>query len=148
VANVVGGTRQKLSMISTVTNHGKTSWMIIDDNFNHVRLIEFFEALIKQADRKVFLVLDNLGVHHCAPVKKWLSEHGEHIEVFCLPSDSPELNPDERLNGDLKQAIETRVPCRIKDKLRLAATNHMAAIEKNPERIKAFFKDPIVAYAA
>jgi transposase len=45
VAYVVGGTRQKLSMISTVTNQGKTSWMIIDGNFNHVRLIEFFDAL-------------------------------------------------------------------------------------------------------
>jgi transposase len=106
VAYVVGGTRQKLSMISTVTNHGKTSWMIIDGNFNHVRLIEFFEALIKQTGRKIFLALDNLGVHHCAPVKKWLSEHGEQIEVFYLPSYSPELNPDERLNGDLKQALE------------------------------------------
>lgn len=148
VAYVVGGTRQKLSMISTVTNHGKTSWMIIDGNFNHVRLIEFFEALIKQTGRKVFLVLDNLGVHHCAPVKSWLEEHKQLIEVFYLPSYSPELNPDERLNGDLKQAIEMRVPCRSKDKLRQAATMHMTAIEKNPERIKAFFRDPIVAYAA
>ena len=133
VAYVVGGTRQKLSMISTVTNQGKTSWMILDGNFNHVRLIEFFETLTRhrQAGRKVFLVLDNLGVDHCAPVKKWLAEHTEPIEVFYLPSYSPELNPDERLNGDLKQAIETRVPCRTKDKLRQAATNHMAAIEKN-----------------
>jgi transposase len=148
VAYVVGGTRQKLSMISTVTNQGKTSWMIIDGNFNHLRLIEFFEALIKQAGRKVFLVLDNLGVHHCAPVKKWLAEHTAQIEVFYLPSYSPELNPDERLNGDLKQAIETRVPCRTKDKLRSAATEHMKDIEKNPDRVKAFFKDPIIAYAA
>jgi len=148
VAYVVGGTREKLSMISTVTNQGKTSWMIIDGNFNHLRLIEFFEALIKQAGRKVFLVLDNLGVHHCAPVKKWLAEHMEQIEVFYLPSYSPELNPDERLNGDLKQAIETRVPCRTKVRLRNAATEHMAAIEMNPERIKAFFKDPLIAYAA
>lgn len=148
VAYVVGGTRQKLSMISTVTNQGKASWMIIDGNFNHLRLIEFFEALIKQAGRKVFLVLDNLGVHHCAPVKQWLAEHKEQIEVFYLPSYSPELNPDERLNGDLKQAIETRVPCRTKDKLRQAATDHMIAIENNPDRIKAFFKDPIIAYAA
>ena len=70
-------------------------------------MIEFFEVLVKQAGRKVFLVLDNLDVHHCAPVKKWLSEHGEQIEVFYLPSHSPELNPDERLNGDLKQAIGT-----------------------------------------
>lgn len=148
VAYVVGGTREKLSMISTVTNQGKSSWMIIDGNFNHVRLIEFFEALIKQAGRKVFLILDNLGVHHCAPVKKWLAEHQKQIEVFFLPSYSPELNPDERLNGDLKQAIETRVPCRTRDKLRKAATEHMAALENSPDRIKAFFKDPIVAYAA
>ena len=148
VARVVGGTRQKLSMISTVTNQGKTSWMIIDGNFNHERLIEFFEALIKQAGRKVFLVLDNLGVHHCKPVKEWLAAHQQQIEVFYLPSYSPELNPDERLNGDLKQAIETRVPCRTKDKLRQAATNHMAAIEINPDRIKSFFKDPLIAYAA
>ncbi|HEY1254419.1 MAG TPA: IS630 family transposase [Terracidiphilus sp.] len=148
VAFVVGGTRQKLSMISTVTNQGKTSWMIIDDNFNHLRLIEFFEALIKQVGRKVFLVLDNLGVHHCKPVKEWLAANVKQIEAFYLPSYSPELNPDERLNGDLKQAIETRVPCRTKDKLRKAATEHMTAIEKNPERIKSFFEDPKIAYAA
>ena len=148
MAYVVGGTRQKLSMISTVTNHGKTSWMIIDGNFNHERLIEFLKALIKQTGRKIFLVLDNLGVHHCKPVKTWLSEHIEQIEVFYLPSYSPELNPDERLNGDLKHAIATRVPCRSKDKLLQAATNHMTAIEKNPERIKSFFKDPKIAYAA
>ena len=122
--------------------------MILDGNFNHLRLIEFFEALIQQAGRKVFLVLDNLGVHHCAPVKQWLAEHKEQIEVFYLPSYSPELNPDERLNGDLKQAIETRVPCGTKDKLRQAATDHRIAIENNPDRIKAFFKDPIIAYAA
>ena len=93
-------------------------------------------------------MLDNLGVHHCAPVKKWLAEHIEQIEVFYLPSYSPELNPDERLNGDLKHAIATRVPCRSKDKLCQAATNHMTEIEKNPERIKSFFKDPKIAYAA
>jgi hypothetical protein len=34
-------------------------------------LIKFLKALIKQAGCKVFLVLDNLGVHHRAPVKKW-----------------------------------------------------------------------------
>ena len=121
--------------------------MIIDGNFNHVRLIEFFEALIQQAERKVLLVLDNPGVHLCKPVKKWLAEHMEQIEVFYLPSYAPELNPDERLNSDLKQAIETRVPCRTKDKLHQAAAHHMAAIEKNPERIKAFFQDPRIAYA-
>jgi hypothetical protein len=86
VAYVVGGTRQKLSMISTVTNQGKTSCMIIDGNFNHLRLIEFFEALIKQAGRKVLLVLDNLGVHYCKPIKEWLAALARQIEVFYLPA--------------------------------------------------------------
>jgi transposase len=104
--------------------------------------------LIKQAGRKVILVLDNLGVHHCKPIKKWLAARVKQIEVFYLPSYSPELNPDERLNGDLKQAIETRVPCRSKDKLRNAATEHVTAIEKNPEKIKSFFKYPVIACAA
>jgi len=148
VAYVVGGTRQKLLMISTVTNQGKTSWMVIDGNFNHERLIEFFEALIQQAGRKVFLVLDNLGVHHCKPVKAWLAEHKAEMEVFYLPSYAPELNPDERLNGDLKHDIATTVPCRTKDNLKRAATNHMTKIQQNPERIKAFFQDPKVKYAA
>ena len=64
VTFVVGGTRQKLSMIATITHQGKTRWMIIDEAFNADRLIEFLEALIKDADRKVFLILDNLRVHH------------------------------------------------------------------------------------
>ncbi len=32
--------------------------------------------------------------------------------------------------------------------MRKAATEHMTVLEKNPDRIKAFFKDPIVAYVA
>jgi transposase len=84
VAYVVGGTRYKLSMISTVTNQGKTRWMIIDETFNSDKLIEFLEALIKDASKKVFLILDNLRVHHSKPVKAWLVQHKELIEVFYL----------------------------------------------------------------
>ena len=104
----VWGRREKFSMISTVTNRGKCRWMMIDGAFNSDRLIEFMELLIKDAGRKVFLVLDNLRVHHGKPVKKWVEKHRDEIEVFFLPSYSPELNPDERLNADLKHKI-TRV---------------------------------------
>lgn len=148
IARVVGGTRQKLSMISTVTNQGKTCWEIIDGNFNHERLIDFLKALVKQAGRKVFLVLDNLGVHHCKPVKQWLAEHLVEIEVFHLPSYSPELNPDERLNASLKHAIAAKVPMRTKAKLKTAAEQHMHELQQAPERVAAFFRDPRVAYAA
>lgn len=151
VAMTVGATREKLSMISTVTNQGKASWMIVDGAFNHERLIEFLAALVKdgrRARKKIFLILDNLGVHHCKPVKAWLAENRKYIEVFYLPSYSPELNPDERLNADLKQTLGTRVPVRTKASLRAAATDHMTRIEADPDRVKSYFQDPRVRYAA
>lgn len=54
-------------MISTVINQGKTRWMIIDESFNSDKLIEFLQALIQDAGKKVFLILDNLRVHHSKP---------------------------------------------------------------------------------
>jgi hypothetical protein len=81
-------------------------------------------------------------------VKLWLAEHGEQIEVFYLPSYSPELNPDERLNAGLKHDIATKVPMRTKAKLHTAAALHMEELTNTPEQVKAFFRDPRVAYAA
>jgi transposase len=148
VAMAVGGTRHKLSMISTVTNQGKTQWMIVEDAFNSDKLIEFLEALIKDSSKKIFLILDNLKVHHSKPVKAWLQEHKAHIEVFYLPSYSPELNPDERLNADLKHALGSRIQVRSKEKLKAATTAHMELLARTPERVKSYFQDPRVKYAA
>lgn len=148
VAFAVGGTRQKLSMLATVTNRGKTRWMIIDDAFNSDRLIEFLGALIKDTRCKVFLILDNLRVHHSKPVKAWVAKRKHRIELFYLPSYSPELNPEERLNADLKHAIGSKVPARTKAKLKAVATEHMQALEQSPERVRRYFQDPHVKYAA
>jgi transposase len=148
VTLAVGGSRQKLSMIATVTNQGKTRWMIIDEAFDAEKLIEFLAALIKDASKKVFLILDNLRVHHSKLVKAWVAERPDQIELFYLPSYSPQLNPEERLNADLKQEMGKRVPVRTKAKLREAANDHMAMLEQNPERVMSYFQDRHVRYAA
>lgn len=142
------GSRAKLSMISTVTNQGKTRWMIIEENFGADRLIEFLEALIKDADRKIFLILDNLRAHHSKLVKAWLETRKGQIEIFYLPSYSPELNPDERLNASLKHAISTSVPVKTKARLKAAAESHMNGLANSPDTVTAFFQDPRCRYAA
>lgn len=147
-ARSVWGARQSFSMISSVNNQGKCYWMVIDGVFNADRLIEFMQSLVKDAPRKVFLVMDNLKVHHCKPVREWLEKNKERIEVFYLPSYSPELNPDERLNADLKHAITTSVPRRTRDGLLKKTREHMDMVKSSPERVKAYFKDKHVAYAA
>ena len=148
VAKTVGATRQKLSMIATVTNQGKARWMIIDDAFDADKLIEFLQSLIKDAGKKVFLSLDNLRVHHSKIVKAWVAERQDQIELFYLPSYSPQLNPEERLNADLKQEMGKRVPVRTKAKLRDAANEHMSMLQRTPERVIGYFQDRRVRYAA
>ena len=118
--------------------------MIIDGAFNPERLIESFESLVKAAGRKVFLILDNLSVHHSTPGKAWLAQHQAQMEGFYLPSYSPELNPEERLNADLKHTISSTVPVRTKAKLQAATEEHMNTIASQPERAMAYFQDPYV----
>ena len=144
----VWGARTRFSMISSVNNQGKCYWMIIDGAFNSDKLIEFISSIIKDVKRKVFLIMDNLGVHHCKPVKAWLEQHADRIEAFYLPSYSPELNPDERLNADLKHAISTSKPRRTREALRKKAESHMEMVQSTPERVKGYFKDKHVQYAA
>lgn len=148
MAYAAGGTRQKLSMFATVTNQGKARWMIIDEAFNADRLIEFLEALVKDATKKVFLIPDNLPVHHSKPVKAWVAERQDKIELFYLPSYSPELNPDEMANADIKQAVTTKAPARTKLQLVKATSSHLRSVQKQPERIRRYFEHGPVRYAA
>ena len=73
------------------------------------------KRLIKDVGQKVYLILDNLRVHYSKVVKQWLDEHKDQIELFFLPSYSPELNPDEYLNCDLKAGVHSGVPARSKE---------------------------------
>ena len=144
----VNSKRHGLSVISTVTNKGQMRWRIFDGALNTDILIDFLRRLIKGAGKKLFLILDNLRVHHAKPVKAWLAEHADAIEVFYLPSYSPELNPDEMANADIKQAVTTLAPARTKLQLVKATARHLRSVQRQPDRIRKYFEHYPVRYAA
>jgi len=144
----VNNKRHGLSVISTVTNKGQMRWKIFDGALNSDILIDFMRRLVRDAGRKIYLILDNLRVHHSKPVKAWLAEHKHEIEVFYLPSYSPELNPDEMANADLKQAVTKLAPARTKLQLVKATSKHLRSVQRQPERIKRYFEHEPVRYAA
>lgn len=80
-------------------------------------------------------------MHHNKPVKVWVEERKDKIKLLYLPSYSPEFNPEERLNADLKQAPYTRVPVHTKAELKAAASEDMPSLEKSPERVRKLFQD-------
>lgn len=101
----------------------------------------------RDADRKVFLILDNLRVHHGKNVKQWLERNKEKIEIFYLPSYSPELNPDEYLNGNLKNKVHSEEPVRSQEDLEKKTRLFMRTLVRQPAQVRSYFKHPRVAYA-
>jgi len=122
--------------------------MIYKDTMNAKTFIKFMKRLVKEASQKIFLILDNLRVHHCGIVKQWVENNKEKIELFFLPSYSPELNPDEYLNCDLKAGVHSGVPAKSKNQLKKKAISHLRMVQKKPSRVKKYFKHPKIAYAA
>jgi transposase len=140
--------RAALNMISAITNQGKVRFMVYDGTMTAQVLIKFMSQLIKGAVRKIFLILDNLKVHHAKLVAEWLEANKEKIEVFFLPAYSPELNPDEYLNCDLKAGVHSGAPARNAKGLKRKVVSHMRKLQKLPDRVTAYFRHPKIKYAA
>ena len=117
--------RFSINMISTVTNQGSIQFMIYKENMNAEVFIRFLNQLIKSQDNKVFLILDNLRVHHSKIVKQWVEQYKDNIELYYLPSYSPEKNPDEYLNCDLKYGLSEKTAPKTVEKLKENLEKHM-----------------------
>ncbi|MBV1799435.1 IS630 family transposase [Siccirubricoccus sp. G192] len=140
--------RANLGLISAVTNKGELRWMVLDGAITAPDLLRFLARLVRDAGQKVVLILNRLPVHRSAKVRDWLVGREAEIEVFYLPGYSPELNPDEGVNGDLKQAVTRQEPARSKAQLKRAAIGHMRKLSKLPDRVRSFFGHRTFRYAA
>lgn len=137
------------SVMSAVTNRGSARWMVYKGALNAALLIRFMERLVRQMQgRKAYLILDNLRVHHSAPVKAWLAEHRAQIAVHHLPSYSPELNPDERLNRSLKSKLGQLPAAKDERSLHRQTLGQLRSCHKQPDLIRGFFTSATTRYAA
>ncbi len=70
------------SMVSSLTNQGKLRYMVYKGGMNAVLFKVFLQRLTKDTDQKIFLILDNLRVHHAKIIQQWQKEHSDQIEIF------------------------------------------------------------------
>ena len=71
-----------ISMISAISNRGDCRFMLYEKGFNSAVFTCFLNRLIKNATRKIFLIVDNLIVHKSKRVKAWQIEHHDQLEIF------------------------------------------------------------------
>ena len=147
--------RGRTNLVSTVSNRGKLRFMVYDDSMHADTFIEFLRRLLKTArnhqdDKKIFLILDNLRVHHAKKVRQWVEneKRKEKIELFFLPPYAPQYNPDEFLNNDVKQNVNRKRIPRNSEELKENLRAYLKRIQRMPEHIRSLFRAPTVRYAA
>lgn len=144
----VPGQRFRVNMISTITNEGKLRFMLYDGKMTGALFVRFLARLVAGATRKVILIVDRLKVHASQEVAAWLYRHQDQLEIVPLPPYTPERNPDEYLNNDLKGNLNRDGPPANREELKGKMRSFMQHLGRLPEHIRAYFEHPKVAYAA
>ena len=141
------GNRFSCNMISAITNLGKLSFMVFHETFTQDMFLKFLKRMVRQSDRKVFLIVDNHRSHKSKKVNTWLKANEEYIRLFYLPSYCPELNPDEFLNQDVKSHLGRQ---RLHTKVQMVKTlnSHLKMRQKQPRVIQNFVKGCHHQYSA
>jgi len=149
---VIEGTGQRFgcNVISTVTNRGTLRFMVFKRRFTAKVFIGFLERLVRSAQGKVCLIVDGHPVHKSKAVGRWLEEpkHRAKIRMFILPAYSPDLNPDEFLNHDVKQNAVGRRRARDREALIANVRGYLRSTQKRPDIVRNYFRAPSVRYAA
>lgn len=147
---VIPGTGQRFgcNMISAITNRGRLNFMVFNRLFRVDVFLDFLKRLVRQAERKVFLIVDGHPVHRSGKAKVWLKKNAHQICLFFLPAYSPELNPDEMLNQDVKSNAVGRRRAHNQDELLKNVRGYLRCRQHQSHVVKKYFEEQHVRYAA
>src|SRR3954452_20341348 len=144
----VPGPHIRVNQISAISNEGTVRFMTYRGSLNAVVFLLFLSKLIAGATRKILLIADQLQAHKTPEVLQWLQEHKDRIEVFYLPTYSPEMNPVEYLNNDMKGAVNKGGLPDNRGTLHTRIVSFMAHLANVPKHVISYFLHPGVQYAA
>ncbi|MGQ0776030.1 MAG: transposase [Pseudonocardiales bacterium] len=96
--------------------------------------------------RPVFLVVDGSCVHKAKIVKDYIASTEGRLELFFLPPCSPELNPDEWVNKNVKHDRIARAVPFTRDDLKRVTVEALEQLKKCPGTVRGFFGDPKLRY--
>jgi transposase len=142
------GKRFKANMIAAVSNTGTLRFRVFDERFTGPVFLDFLKRLAKDNNgRKVVLIVDGHPAHRARIVRDWVAAHPELIELHFLPGYSPELNPAEMLNQDVKSnALGRRRPLDVAE-LKADVRRFLRSAQRQPARVAAYFRERHVTYA-
>jgi transposase len=141
------GRRFGVNVMAAISNKGELYFTCYTGSFTGPVFLAYLDRLVRHLGRKIHLIVDGHPVHRRVNVRDWLAEHVDRIEMHFLPGYSPELNPVELLNGDIKRHVAQANPANPAE-LAAKASAHLRRRQNQPQAIQALFGKPEVRYAA
>ncbi|MFA5430134.1 MAG: IS630 family transposase [Candidatus Omnitrophota bacterium] len=141
------GKRFRCNMLSAIANRGELAFMVFKGGFTTCVFLDFLKRLSRQHPRKVFLIIDRHPVHLSQKVIRWI-KHTRKIRVYLLPGYSPQLNPDELLNQDVKANAVGRKRPRTQAELVSNVRRFLRSAQHRPKKVQSYFRGSHVRYAA
>ncbi len=142
------GRRFGCNVVSALTNRGHLEFMVFRKSFAAAVFLRFLRRLVKQARRKVCIIVDRHPVHRSKKVKEWLDANADRIRLFFLPGYSPDLNPDEMVNQDVKTNAVGRKRARSRPQPMRHVRRYLERRRDNPGLVRRYFHESSVRYAA
>jgi len=135
-------------MMSSITSRGQLAFMVFEDRFSSKVMMRFLRRLLKHTRRKMFLIVDHHPVHRSGELERRLVRQSDCIRMFLLPSYSPELNPDELVNQDVKtNAVGRQRPHNPKEMIGQVRA-YLRSTRHRPDIVTSHFREEHVVYAA
>jgi transposase len=143
------GKRFRVNMISAISAGGLLRFRLFVGSFTGPVFVDFLRRLLRDCGgRKVHLVVDGHPVHRAKLVSAWVGRHAERIQLHFLPGYSPELNPVEPLNHDVKANAAGRGRARTVAELTGELRGYVRRRQAQPQVVVRFFQHPATCYAA
>jgi transposase len=135
-------------MISAISPRGAMRFMLVTGRITASVFVDFLKRLIHNWPRSIFLIIDGHPVRRSVAVSKFAASTEGRLQLFYLPSYSPELNPDEQVWNHLKSHGVGRQPVTGPEQLKRLIISHLRKVQNLPSLVRSFFNLPQTVYAA
>ena len=143
----VTGARFSTNMIAAVSTRGNLRFMVHQGSITAQIICDFLKRLMFNATNPIILIWDGHPTHKSKKVRECIESFEGKLEVYLLPSYSPELNPTEQVWRSVKNHTVGRKAVFGPDQLQSAVTGCLRRLQKISKIVLAFFKHPECKYA-
>jgi len=143
----VTGARFSTNMVAAISTRGHMRFMVNQGSVTADVLCDFLKRLMHNAQQPIFLIWDGHPTHKSKKVRECIESFEGKLEVYLLPSYSPELNPTEQVWRSVKNHGVGRKSVFGPDQLKSAVIGCLRRLQKIPKIVQSFFRHPDCSYA-